>query len=204
MPCPERTRGDPSHDPPLLPALPAALHRCRRGLHHGLPQMRRVTSTDQLGEQLGLPSAWTRGPPARAPPSSRRVSPRPRAGPSTTVSDHHMRILRHVARQSQRELERHDAVDHAGDAASTGRRDYLARAATRTRPRVADAEQRRNRRPRGHRDTQSPPGSAPRLAYPTAGQPADGRPVTSASRSAQTPASVATAPPSTSARKARP
>ena len=63
-----------------------------------------------------------------------------------------MRILRHVARQAQRELEQHDTVDQAGDAAPAGRREYLARAATQTRARVADARQRRNQRPNGHRD----------------------------------------------------
>jgi hypothetical protein len=99
-----------------------------------------------------------------------------------------MRILRHVAGQTQRELEQHDTVDHAGDAASRGRREYLVRAARRTRGRVADAEQRRNRRPYGSRDTQRPPASAPPRIDPDAGQPADMRPVTSAYTSAETPA----------------
>jgi len=69
------------------------------------------------------------------------------------MSDGHMRILRQVARQTQRELEHHNTVDRAEDAASTGRRDYLVRAAKRTRARVADAERRRSRRPRARRDT---------------------------------------------------
>jgi hypothetical protein len=76
------------------------------------------------------------------------------------MSDSHIRILHRIARQTQRELEQlqreleqHNSVDHAGDTASTGRRVYLARAAKRTRARVADAEQRRNQRPRGQRDT---------------------------------------------------
>jgi hypothetical protein len=69
------------------------------------------------------------------------------------VNDVHLRILRQVERQSQRELYDHDDLDHAADAASTGRRDYLVRAAHRTRTRVADAEQRRNQRPNGHRHT---------------------------------------------------
>ena len=43
-----------------------------------------------------------------------------------------MRILRHPARHTQREPERHDAADHVGDPALTDRREYLARAATRT------------------------------------------------------------------------
>ena len=64
-----------------------------------------------------------------------------------------MRILRQVARQSQRELEHHNTVEAAGDAASSGRREYLARAAERTRVRVTDAEQRRSRRANGQRDT---------------------------------------------------
>lgn len=59
------------------------------------------------------------------------------------MSDVHLRILRRLAHQTQRELERHDTVDHAGDAASTGRRAYLARAVKRTRGQVAAAEQRR-------------------------------------------------------------
>jgi hypothetical protein len=68
------------------------------------------------------------------------------------MSDGHLRILHHIARQAQLELEDHDTVEAAADAASTGRRDYLVRAAKRTRARVADAEQRRNRRPHGQRD----------------------------------------------------
>jgi hypothetical protein len=69
------------------------------------------------------------------------------------MTDRHIRILHHIARKTQRELEHHDAVEAAGDAAPTGRRDYLVRAAKRTRARVTDAEQRRNRRPHGRRDT---------------------------------------------------
>jgi hypothetical protein len=104
------------------------------------------------------------------------------------VSDLHIRILRQVARQTQRELDHHDIVDHAGDAASTGRRDYLARAANRTRARVADAEQRRNRRANGHRDPQRPLGSSRPLIDPAAAHPADVRPVTGFFRAAETPA----------------
>ena len=69
------------------------------------------------------------------------------------MSDRHLRILRLVAQQRQQVLRNYDADDHTGDAASTGRRAYLARAATRTGARVAGAEQRRNRRANGHRDT---------------------------------------------------
>jgi hypothetical protein len=59
------------------------------------------------------------------------------------VSDPHIRILRLVAHQSRRDLDDHDAVDHIGDTASTGRRQDLERIATRTRARVADAQARR-------------------------------------------------------------
>jgi hypothetical protein len=59
------------------------------------------------------------------------------------VSDSHIRILRLVAHESQRELHNHDAVDHNDDAISTDRRQNLERAATQTRARVADAQTRR-------------------------------------------------------------
>jgi diguanylate cyclase (GGDEF)-like protein len=59
------------------------------------------------------------------------------------MSDPHLRILRLVANNMQRELGDHDAVDHAGDTASTGRRQHLEQMATRTRARVAAAEARR-------------------------------------------------------------
>jgi hypothetical protein len=75
------------------------------------------------------------------------------------MSDRHMHILRQVARQTQRELDHHDSGDHAGDAASTGRRDYLVRAAKCTRAQVTDAEMRRDRR---QRDTTQQPQSLPR------------------------------------------
>jgi hypothetical protein len=80
------------------------------------------------------------------------------------VSDLHLRILRQIARQTQRELEHHDTVDDAGDAASAGRRDYLVRAASRTGARVADAEQRRNGRPHGQCDTRHQTTSPSRAA----------------------------------------
>jgi hypothetical protein len=72
------------------------------------------------------------------------------------MTDRHMHILRQVARQTQRELNNHDSIDHDGDISSKGRRDYLVRAAERTRGRVADAELRRNL---GRRNTpqESPP-----------------------------------------------
>lgn len=67
------------------------------------------------------------------------------------MSDRHMHILRQVARQIQRDLDHYDSVDHDGDASSTGRRDYLVRAAKRTRAQVTDAEMRRDRRDRDSR-----------------------------------------------------
>ena len=73
------------------------------------------------------------------------------------MTDRHLRILGLVAQQRQQALRNYDAVDHTGEAACTGRREYLARAAMRTSTRVADAEQRRNPRPGGHRGT---PGDA--------------------------------------------
>ena len=82
------------------------------------------------------------------------------------MSDSHTRILHRIARQTQRELDHHDTLDHAQDAASTGRRDYLVRAAERTRARVVDAEQRRNRRPHGQRDTRHQTTGASRAAAP--------------------------------------
>ena len=55
------------------------------------------------------------------------------------MTDSHVRILRLIAHKRQRELHNRDAVDHNDDAVSTGRRQNLERAATRTRARVADA-----------------------------------------------------------------
>lgn len=64
------------------------------------------------------------------------------------MTDLHIRILRLVAHQMQRELDHHDAADHAADTASARRRRHLTQAARRTRARVADAEaQRRGRQP---------------------------------------------------------
>jgi hypothetical protein len=59
------------------------------------------------------------------------------------MTDVHLRILRLLARQRQRELDDHDAADHAGDATSASRRRELDRAAGRTRASVAAAEARR-------------------------------------------------------------
>jgi hypothetical protein len=65
------------------------------------------------------------------------------------VSDLHVRILRLVARRTQRELDDDNAVEHAVDTASTGRRDYLMGAASRNRTRVVDAQARRRDRQGG-------------------------------------------------------
>lgn len=86
-------------------------------------------------------------------PYASRLERTPRARRRAIMSDRHLRILRLMDQQRQQVLRNYDAVDHTGDAASTGRREYLARAATRTGARVADAEQRRNRRANGHCDT---------------------------------------------------
>jgi hypothetical protein len=63
------------------------------------------------------------------------------------VTDPHIRILRLVAREAQRDLADHDSVDHIGSTASTGRRDHLERAAARTRAHVTDANARRRKTP---------------------------------------------------------
>ena len=63
------------------------------------------------------------------------------------MTDRHMRILRHMARQTQRKLDHHDTLEPAGDAASSDRHDYLEHAANRTRGQVAGAEQRRRASP---------------------------------------------------------
>ena len=97
--------------------------------------------------------------PEDLPMSSPRIRNRDhisRAGRSTIVTDSHIRILRLIAHQRQRELRNHDAADHNGDAISTDRRQNLERAATRTRARVADAQTRRRQtRTRGHMGTVS-------------------------------------------------
>lgn len=71
------------------------------------------------------------------------------------MTDRHMRILRHMARQAQRKLDHHNALEPARDAASTGRRDYLEHAVNRMRGQVAAAEQRR--RAAEQRSQASPP-----------------------------------------------
>lgn len=59
------------------------------------------------------------------------------------MSDLHLRILRLVARTTQRDLEDHDAADHVVNAASRRRRQDLTRTAMRTRDRVTEARARR-------------------------------------------------------------
>jgi len=61
------------------------------------------------------------------------------------MTDRHLRILRLMAQQRQRELHNYDADDHDGDAVTPDRRQHLERAATRTGARVADAQARRRR-----------------------------------------------------------
>ncbi len=60
------------------------------------------------------------------------------------MTDPHIRILRLVARHAQRELDEHHSIDHTRHTASIPRREHLERAATRTRARVADANERRH------------------------------------------------------------
>ena len=45
------------------------------------------------------------------------------------MTDRHIRILRLVAHQAQRELDDHHSLDRIGDTESTGRREHLERAA---------------------------------------------------------------------------
>jgi hypothetical protein len=59
------------------------------------------------------------------------------------MTDPHIRILRLMAHQRQRELRNYEAVDHTGDAVFADRRQHLERAATQTSARVADAQARR-------------------------------------------------------------
>ena len=59
------------------------------------------------------------------------------------MTDPHIRILRLVAHQAQRDLVDHHSVDHTGHTASTRRCGHLERAAARTGARVADADERR-------------------------------------------------------------
>jgi hypothetical protein len=120
-----------------------------------------------------------------------------------------MHILRQLARQTRRELDQHDG--HVGDAESTGRREYLVRAAKRTLARVADAQRRRNGRAKGivrSRQSWDPRTAANAQLCPSyrpdrwsAGRVS---PITSASRPAGGEVVGTTAVPVTRARKARP
>lgn len=67
------------------------------------------------------------------------------------MTDRHMRILRHIARHTQRELDHHNTLGPSGDAGSTGRGAYLERAAQRRRGQVAAAERRRQPSPRARK-----------------------------------------------------
>jgi phosphoribosyl 1,2-cyclic phosphodiesterase len=60
------------------------------------------------------------------------------------MTDRHLHILRHMARQRQRVLQTHDDVDHAAGTGSAARRRRLAQAVERTGARVRHAEARRD------------------------------------------------------------
>ncbi len=59
------------------------------------------------------------------------------------MTDLHLRILRMVAKQRQRDLDDHDVADQASGPASTGHRRDLEKAAGRTKDNVATAQARR-------------------------------------------------------------
>lgn len=100
MACRARTRRDHADDPPLLPTVPAAVHSRRGGVLGCLPRMRRVAPTHRRPRaHVRLPTRRTRGPSTRAAPRSRGHDPGSQTGRSANVSDAHIRILRHVARQ---------------------------------------------------------------------------------------------------------
>jgi hypothetical protein len=61
------------------------------------------------------------------------------------MTDRHIRILRLMARQRDRELRSYDAREYDGNVGSPDDRQHLERAATRTSARVADAQARRRR-----------------------------------------------------------
>ncbi len=63
------------------------------------------------------------------------------------MTDIHLRILRLLATQRQRELDDDDAAEHTGDGGSAGRRRELAHVAGRTRAGVAAPEARRRNPP---------------------------------------------------------
>jgi hypothetical protein len=65
------------------------------------------------------------------------------------MTDLHLRILRMVAMQRQRELDDHAAADHVGGPSSADHRRDLERAAGQTKANVAAAEVRRRGRPPG-------------------------------------------------------
>jgi hypothetical protein len=60
------------------------------------------------------------------------------------MTDRHLHILRHMARQRERVLERHDEVDPAGGAEFAAIRSRLAQSVKRTSARVRSAEARRD------------------------------------------------------------
>ncbi len=60
------------------------------------------------------------------------------------MTDRHLHLLRHMARQRQRVLQRHDDIDQAGAPESGVHRKRLARSVKRTTARVTAAEARRS------------------------------------------------------------
>lgn len=60
------------------------------------------------------------------------------------MTDLHLRLLRAVAKQRERDLDDHETADHTGDAAAAVDRRDLERAADRTKASVAAAEARRD------------------------------------------------------------
>ena len=81
------------------------------------------------------------------------------------MTDAHIRILRLVAHQAQRELHDHDLVDHIGYPASTPRREDLELAAARTRTHVADANARRRNQRLARSPNPDSYGPIPSLPY---------------------------------------
>jgi hypothetical protein len=74
------------------------------------------------------------------------------------VSDLHLRILRHVARRTQRELDDHDGLEHPGESTVGARRRELARLAAQARGQASAAQARRRRQsPRNVRDPAAEP-----------------------------------------------
>ena len=93
--CPERTRHGPSHDPPLLPRLPAALHPPRR-ISRCVSRMRSAAPSLEPAGHRWVQALRARGRSPAAATGRRRSHPRSRAG-SSAVSGPHVRTLRPAA-----------------------------------------------------------------------------------------------------------